>query len=88
MSETIIRSSKELGTQIKAARQLAGLSQSDLADISGCDQRQISRIETASHESNLTLLLQVIAALDLDLAIVERHGGKRQPRQNRPEDIF
>ncbi|MGR3608637.1 MAG: hypothetical protein ACU0BN_07225, partial [Sulfitobacter sp.] len=32
--------------------------------------------------------LKVISALEFDLATIDRHGGKKQPRQNRPEDIF
>ena len=88
MDVTIIRDVTSLGREIRRARRGKGWSQGDLARMAGTDPRQISRIETAAHEPKLSLLLTVIAALELDLGLVPRQGATSQTARPRPEDIF
>ncbi|MEQ8343869.1 MAG: helix-turn-helix transcriptional regulator [Marinovum algicola] len=88
MVVTIFRDVTGLGREIRLARKGRGWSQADLARLAGTDPRQISRIETAAHEPKLSLLLAVIAALDLDLGLVHRQGRSERAARPRPEDIF
>ena len=85
MDATTFRDATALGYAIRRLRKAKGWSQADLA---GTDARQVSRIETAAHEPKLSLLLAVIAALDLDLALLPRQGASPETARPRPEDIF
>lgn len=88
MDVTTFRDAKRLGHEIRSARKGKGWSQDDLGRRAGTDARQISRIETAAHEPKLSLLLAVLAALDLDLGLVPRRGASPGTARPRPEDIF
>ncbi|WP_432257110.1 helix-turn-helix transcriptional regulator [Limimaricola sp. AA108-03] len=77
-----------MGQQLRQARKAKGWSQGDLAERAGTDPRQISRIETAAHEPKLSLLLAVVAALEMDLSLVPRQGASPQTARAKPEDIF
>jgi HTH-type transcriptional regulator/antitoxin HipB len=77
------RDLKALGSLLRRHRERRGLSQRELASMSGVDAKQISRIETAAHEAKITTILRVAAALGLDLAITYRSGPS-----SRVEDIF
>jgi len=88
MDVTVFRDVKALSQQLRHARKAKGWSQGDLARRAGTDPRQISRIETAAHEPKLSLLLAVMAALELDLGLVPRRGASSQTARPRPEDIF
>jgi len=88
MHAITFRNAKSLGHEIRSARKLKGWSQDDLARLAGTDARQISRIETAAHEPKLSLLLAVIAALDLDLGLLPRLGASPRAARPKPEDIF
>ena len=88
MEATIFRDTKALSQQLRQARKAKGWSQGDLARRAGTDPRQISRIETAAHEPKLSLLLAVVAALELDLGLVPRQGASPETARPRPEDIF
>ena len=77
------RDLKALGSLLRRHREQRGLSQQELASMSGVDAKQISRIETAAHEAKVTTLLRVTAALGLDLAVAGRAGPS-----SRVEDIF
>ncbi|MBU2960230.1 helix-turn-helix domain-containing protein [Citreicella sp. C3M06] len=88
MDQIPFRDAVALGREIRRSRKARGWSQGDLARLSGTDPRQISRIETAAHEPKLSLLLAVVAALDLDLGLMPRRGAPGQTARPRPEDIF
>lgn len=83
-----IRDAESLGQQIRRQRKALGWSQKQLADHASTDARQISRIETAAHEPKLSLLLTVIAALDLDLGLIPRAGKSPEATRSNIEDIF
>ena len=88
MDATVFRDVKALGQQLRQTRKAKGWSQSDLAERAGTDPRQISRIETAAHEPQLSLLLAVVAALEMVLGLVPRRGASSQTAQPKPENIF
>jgi len=56
-----------LGTRIRIAREQKGLSQSELAEIVGKDQRVISAIERGVRGLDVTELPAIASALDVSL---------------------
>lgn len=78
----IIRSQTQLGATVRKHRDSRDLTQGDLAGLTGLRQATISGLETGGKDVRLATLLDVLAALDLELAI--------QPRSKRPDldDIF
>ncbi len=69
---TIARSPGQLGQAIQRQRKAKGLSQSDLARLSGQRQEKISRIESGYESAKLGVLLALLAALDLELSVSQR----------------
>ena len=65
----IINSMNEIGTVIKTHRKDQGLSQEDLAGISGTGRRFISDLENGKENIQTGKLLQVINALGLTISI-------------------
>ena len=70
----------DVALQITALRQLAGLSQKELAKLLKTSQQQISRLESASYEGHsLSMLRRVAAALHARVRVifepVENHTG-------------
>lgn len=80
----IARSPKQLGNIIQRVRKQRGLTQIELAQISGLRQEMISRIETGHEGTKLSSLYALFAALDLDL-LVDARSGKASKEI---EDIF
>ena len=58
-----------LGAQVKAARTAHGLSQPTLAELSGLQQAEISRIETGVANPTTDTLVRLAAALHLTLTL-------------------
>lgn len=58
-----------LGAQLKAARIAHGFSQPTLAELSGLQQAEISRIETGSANPTADTLLRLASALHLTLTL-------------------
>lgn len=63
-----------LAIQVVELREKRGLTQVQLAERSGVDQGDISRIERGSAFPNEKTLLRIAEALDADLALVARRG--------------
>lgn len=80
----IARSPRQLGNIIQRARKQRGLTQTELAQLSGLRQEMISRIETGHEGTKLSSLYALFAALDLDL-LVDTRSGKASKEI---EDIF
>lgn len=84
MSDTVlpqtVRTPQQLGAAIKRARRAAGLSQSALAEKVGIWQETISKIESGQTNARVDTLCDILAALDLEIAIRPRSKGS-------PEDI-
>ncbi len=70
----IARSPRQLGNIIQRARKLRGLTQTDLANLSGLRQEMISKIETGHEGTKLSSIYALFAALDLELIIDTRSG--------------
>ncbi len=70
----IARSPLQLGTIIQRTRKQRGLTQTDLANLSGLRQEMISKIETGHEGTKLSSIYALFAALDLELVIDTRSG--------------
>lgn len=70
--EQIARTSKQIGAAIRRRRRKAGLSQSDLGAKTKLRQATISALENGESGTRLRTLIDVMAALDLELVIQER----------------
>lgn len=80
----VARSPKQMGNMIQRERRRKGLTQTELANLSGLRQELISRIESGHEGTKLSSLYALFAALDLDLVVDSRSKGSRTEIQ----DIF
>lgn len=74
-----VRSSKELGEAVRLTRKNRKLSQTELAQKASLRQALISDVENGVTSAKLDTILKVMAALDLDLAVVERRVDSFDP---------
>lgn len=58
----------QLGTRIRDRRNKLGLNQHQLAEISGIQQYQISRIERGDLDPRISTTMKLAAALDMTMA--------------------
>ena len=79
----IVRLPTQLGAIIQSERLRQGKTQSELASLTGTQQKTISAIENGSEGTKLDTLLSVIASLGLDMQIVPREQGRKSI-----EDVF
>jgi len=70
----IFEGAYSLAMQVVELREKQGLTQVQLAERSGVDQGDISRIERGSAFPNEKTLIRIADALDADLALVARHS--------------
>jgi HTH-type transcriptional regulator / antitoxin HipB len=82
--DQITRTSPQLGAALRRRRKQAGLSQEALADKVKLRQATISRLESGDTGTKLGTLLDVMAALDLEIVLRPRTKG----RPADIEDIF
>lgn len=68
----LARTPQQIGSIIRRARKMRGLSQSELGAKAGLRQETISLIETGNPATRLETLLAVLAALDLELRTAPR----------------
>ena len=68
----LARDSKQIGNIIRRARKKQGLTQSQLGDKAGLRQATVSQIESGRPSARIETLLQLFAALDLELCVTER----------------
>jgi len=76
-----IRNHKELGEAIRAARLKKDLRQVDVARKASLRQALISELENGATSARVDTVLKVLAALDLDLAIVPRRSAAFEPTE-------
>lgn len=81
--QQIVRLPSQLGAIIQTERLSQGLTQSELASLTGTQQKTISAIENGSEGTKLGTLLSVIGSLGLDMQIVPREQGRKSI-----EDVF
>lgn len=75
---TPIRSAKQAGAAIRRLRRQKGLSQSALGDQMHVRQATVSKLEAGTPRTQLRILMDALAALDLELVI--------RPRTSSPAD--
>jgi HTH-type transcriptional regulator / antitoxin HipB len=75
--ETIARTPQQLGAAIRRRRNLLGHSQEQISSNTQTRQATLSDLEKGSRNIRLSTLLDILAALDLELVIRERTKGKR-----------
>ena len=80
----LARSPDQLGAILQRQRNLKGLTQKQLASQLGMRQATVSQLESGLSGARLSTLMDVLAALDLELVIGQRTKGKAQDI----EDIF
>lgn len=76
-----IRNNKELGEAIRAERLKKEFRQVDLARKASVRQALISELENGATSARVDTVLKVLAALDLDLAIVTRRKAEFDPTE-------
>lgn len=76
-----VRSNKDLGEAIRAERLKKNLRQIDLASRASVQQALISNIENGATSARADTVLKVLAALDLDLALVPRRKAEFNPAE-------
>ncbi len=81
--EQIARNSKQLGAAIRRRRRNVRLSQSELGAKTSLRQATISALENGAPGTRLRTLVDVMAALGLEIAI-----RKRSKASERIEDLF
>lgn len=67
-----VRTSRDIGSIIHTARKDAGLSQTELAQLSGCSQRFVSQLERGKRTAELGKVLDVIGALGLSMNLAPK----------------
>ncbi len=77
------RTARQLGAMIRRMRNLAGLSQTALGEQAGVRQETVSRVENGHASTRIDTILDLLAALDLEIEI-----RPRQDNVARVEDIF
>lgn len=78
---TTIRNEKQLGAMIRSERKRKGWRQADLARHASMRQQLISELENAVSSSRLDTILKVLAALDLDLSVMDRRAPSFDPSE-------
>lgn len=68
----LARDPKQIGNIIRRARKKQGLTQSQLGDKAGLRQATVSQVENGLASARIETLLELFAALDLELCVAER----------------
>lgn len=84
MDEQIARTEKHIGAALRRARKNIGLTQAELGELIHLRQGTISRLENGEPAVQLHSLMEVLAALKLELVIRPRTQNARV----KIEDIF
>src|SRR5271167_402447 len=69
IDDMILRSSDELGPLVRARRYELGLSQEDLADLSGVHRTYIGMVEQGRRVGRLDTVLRILHTLGMDLEV-------------------
>lgn len=80
----LARSATQIGNIVRRRRRTAGLTQQQLADQLGVRQATVSSVEAGAGGTKLTTLLDILAALNLELIVAPRSSGTSAAL----EDIF
>jgi HTH-type transcriptional regulator/antitoxin HipB len=75
MATQPIRSAEQLGVAIREERVRRGLTQHQLADLTGTGQKTISRIENGHEGATLETVFKLLAVLQLQIRFSPRDVG-------------
>jgi len=78
MADYSIRTTQQLGAILRGYRSERGLTQQEVGERVGIAQKAISQIETNLGSTSLARVLQVLAALDLELTVGPRKTDSHQ----------
>lgn len=70
----VVRSAEDLGAALRAHRDAAGLSQSELAEWAGVNRQYVVQIEGGDVSLQVRRILDLFAVLGADLAVLPREG--------------
>ncbi|MDT0617049.1 helix-turn-helix domain-containing protein [Salinisphaera sp. P385] len=70
--DQVARTTKQIGASIRRRRRALGLRQGDVGDKTNLRQATISALENGESGTQLRTLVDVMAALDLELVVRER----------------
>jgi len=73
--DILTRTPKQFGQAIRRARKSVGLSQSELAERCGLWQETLSKIEGGAPGTRLDSVIEICAALDLEIVVRQRTKG-------------
>jgi HTH-type transcriptional regulator/antitoxin HipB len=73
--DTIVRTSRQLGSALRRARRRKGLSQGELASRAQLRQATVSELEGGKATSRLDTIVAVMLALDLEIVLRPRTSG-------------
>jgi len=79
--DKVIRSNKDLGAALRLARKARDLRQIDVARQASVRQALVSDIENGATTAKLDTILRILAALNLDLSIVQRRTTGYDPSE-------
>lgn len=82
--DNIARTQKQLGSIVRRYRKNNGMSQGVLGAKASLRQATISSIEKGERDASLTTIMDILAALDLELVVRPRSRGSDM----KIEDIF
>jgi HTH-type transcriptional regulator/antitoxin HipB len=82
-----IRTPTELGAAIRQAREAANVTQAQLAAKIGTTQARLSRFEGGDGAINLRTVLQILAALNLQIELQKQQFGEDANGNQDEEDI-
>ena len=93
MSATKLNASESLIRQLQALRRAKGMSQAELGALVGIPQSYISRLESRDVDLQLSTLIEIARALDMEVVLKPRHApasadevalrGGAEPHANR-----
>ncbi|MDC0980282.1 helix-turn-helix transcriptional regulator [Bdellovibrionales bacterium] len=79
-NELSARAPDQLGVALKRLRKMSGMTQSELANKAGVQQRTISKIENGQQNTEVSTLFNLCAVLGLELVIRPRGKGQKTPK--------
>jgi HTH-type transcriptional regulator / antitoxin HipB len=82
--DTIARSAKQLGAALRRSRRQKSLTQRSLGELMHARQATVSKLESGESGTQLRVLIDALAALDLELVV--RPRSKASPEQI--EELF
>ncbi|MGD9599644.1 MAG: helix-turn-helix domain-containing protein [Steroidobacteraceae bacterium] len=77
--EYVARTPRQLGQILRACRKNRRLTQGTVGSRVGVRQSQISSIETRGADITVSTLYRLLAALDLELVLRDRHARNKRP---------